>query len=223
MMRSARSTIGCFFMLDCSLCPQLGYLGLGIADATQYFIGMFAQPWCSITLFVRHAGDTREREQGTKCCLAFTICHSDAASLGLGIMQCFIETIDRSNAGIDIGKLSEPLITCFRLEDRPKHIYSLLTFSWSTWRMERQKFEVSNTCAEGMPEFWLKSGQGDMFAVLCLVDIVAREATIEAGASWLRNFVRIQIGCGKEWQQREHPLGHRDIDIAPLARFCSPH
>src|SRR5437868_13663762 len=110
MMRSVRSTIGCFFMLDCSLCPQLGYFCIGIANATQHFIGMLAQPWRSIALLGCNAGDTWKRGQGTKCCLAFAACHADAASLGLGIMQCLVEAVDWPDTGIDISKLSNPLV-----------------------------------------------------------------------------------------------------------------
>src|SRR5437588_12013095 len=138
-------------------------------------------------------------------------------------MHCLVEAVDGPDTGIDVGKFSDPLVACFRLEDSTKHVHSLLTFSWTVRRMERQEFEMPDTCAEGMPELWLKGGQSDILTVLRLVDIVAREATIETGASWLWNFIRVQISRGEERQQRGHPLGHRDIDIATIVRFSSSH
>src|SRR5260370_16108417 len=144
-----------------------------------------------------------------------------AAHLGLGVVERFIDAVDRPNAGIYVGKLREPFVASFGLKDGAEHIHRLLSLCRAVWKMERQQFKMADARTEGMPEFIFQRCQRNMLAVLCLVNIVARETSIKGGVSGQWGLPRIQIGGGKKRKKRHDTLGHGDIDHASLTRLRS--
>src|SRR5260370_33997421 len=89
--------------------------------------------------------------------------------------------------------------------------------------MEWQQLKMADTRTEGMPEFVFERRQRYMFTIWRLVDIVAGQPAIQGGTARYRSLACIEVGGGKKWQERHHPLGHRDIDHTRLATLHTSH
>ena len=117
------------------------------------------------------------------------------------IIQRLVDTIDRPHTGIDIGQFSDPLFACPGLENSTQYIYSLLALTWTYWLVKRQQFKVSDTRAEGVPEFIFERGKCNILAILRFINVVAGKPPVKRRLPRLWRYTCIQISGGNEGQE----------------------
>src|SRR5207245_468322 len=130
-----------------------------------YLVRMFTQRWGCVALFALYTGYARETGQSAQWRICFACCFAGvptinrilapprgregidtrsassaegpyASCLCLGIVQCLVKAVERSNAGIDVSEFRKPLVSRFGLKDGTQNVHCLFAFAWTCRRME---------------------------------------------------------------------------------------